>query len=1224
MVQYIRRKIGGASGDKCDVSWSELESRPCLAYALPHAAMNRRRRLFAFSFAIVRPTARLFVHATLAALLAAAWTHSVNAQASGGGLAMPRNEAREKTLLDQVTVPSGFKATLFAAPPIAMYPVCLTATVEGVVFVCVDPNLSLTATKGRGKVVRLVDDNHDGAADRYSVFAEMDSPRGLAYDGSTLYVMHPPNLSAYRDTTGDGVADMSETIVSGLGFGLDFRGADHTTNGITLGIDGFLYIAVGDYGYRKAVGKDGTTISHRGGGVVRVRTDGTGLELYAEGTRNIYDLAVDPFLNVFTRDNTNDGDGWDIRLHYLPMGAHLGYPMYYKNFAIEQMQSLADYGNGSGTGGLWVHDPGFPKDYGNNLYTADWLLNQVTRHPLTAKGASFDVKQEDFVKVPHPADMAMDGQSNMFIASLYGGNYTYEGDTVGYVVRVSPANAVFKPRALIASLSDVALRTWLVDANAEYRLRAQREILRRGSKAPVVSALQALVLNKREPAYARVAAMFTLAQLVGAQSHTTLRAATNDPAVKAWALRAMVDNKARLTGVNSAQFVQALKDSSARVQVAALSALARLNAKDAAPAIVPLTGSRDATVAHIAVNALVSMVGSEAALAALDGTSPPIRAGALRALERMHDVRTVRTLIAHAAPRNAAGALEIKHDVIVALARLFHRESDWNGEWWGTRPSFIGPYFAPAKWEMSDEIGDVLLNAMSVTSAIGGTAQASLIAEFVKNRVLPAGTTASLFAGPSGTQVMRALVGFSTVPASAMRTIATLSARDAQAYAAVAQLLAARANYVEGALPLLTDAALKATLSDSLRAQLIDLIATLPGRPGLEATTGVLSKVNPAITPAGTPATPLEISWRRFVGDRRRLQELDYFVDLSRSADSSARTLAFAVLLQSVRGARTAPAVNEKVQPVLTSAWTSRAAASDLVRAVSIMRLEAAYGPQLEAFRARAGLPNGASALNWQPLFNGRDLKDWDIKFTNHALGENFRNTFRVENGLLAVRYDQWPDFNGEFGHIFYKQPFSHYMVAVEYRFTGEQVAGAGSGLSWAVRNNGIMVHSQSAASMGLKQDFPISLEVQLLGGMSKGTRTTANLCTPGTHIVMSDKLVTTHCINSSSVTFNGDGWVRVEAMVLGDSILKHIVNGDTVLTYSKPQMGGGSANNTNPGELVNGKMLTEGFITLQAESAPVEFRKVELVNLKGCTNPADANYKAYFVKSDPAACRKR
>lgn len=1178
---------------------------------------------------VSRPAALV---AALSIAFAASLTSQVSAQASATLPTIPRNETRERMLLEQVSVADGFKATLFAGPPIAMYPVCLTATVEGTVFACVDPNLSLTAAKGKGKVVRLVDDNHDGTADRYSVFAEMDSPRGLAYDGRTLYVMHPPNLTAYRDTTGDGVADVSEDIVTGLGFGLEFRGADHTTNGITLGIDGYIYIAVGDYGYRKAVGKDGTTISHRGGGVVRVRTDGTGLEMYAEGTRNIYDLAVDPFLNVYTRDNTNDGDGWDIRLHYLPMGSHMGYPMYYKNFASEHMQSLADYGNGSGTGGLWVHDPGFPKGYENNLYTADWLLNQITRHPLTPKGASFEAKQDKLVAVPHPADMAMDGQSNMFIASLYGGDYTYSGDTVGYIVRVSAANAVYKPIASVSSMSDVALRTWLVNANAEYRLRAQREILRRGSKAPVVAALKALVLNKRETSYARVAAMFTLSQLVGAQSHVTLRSAALDPAVREWAIRALVDNRSQLAGMNTAMFVSALKDADLRVQVAALNALVRLDAKSAADAIVPLTGSSDATVAHIAVNALVSLGGSDAAIKALDGTTPAIRAGALRALERMHTVATVRQLMPRATNRTTtaagASAFRLNSDVAFALARLYHRESAWNGDWWGTRPFFLGPYFAAEEWEATPEIREVLLNTLSIAAGVGGASLDTVLGEFVRNRVLPRGSTAALFSGAEYAEAANALVGYATVSPNSLPALTRISARNPTMYAAVARLFAVETLLPAGSLPLVRDAALNASLSDSLRAGLVTLITTMPGRPGLEASSDVLARNTPSITPTGTPATPLEAAWRRFVGDRRRSQEIDYFADLTRSADSSSRTLGFAVLLQLVRGGRAPAAINDRVQPILTSAWASQNAARDLVRAVSIMRLESAYTTQLEAFRARSGsganASNAGSAYVWQQMFNGKDLKDWDIKFTNHPLGENFRNTFRVENGLLKMNYDAWPDFNGEFGHLFYKQPFSHYIVAAEYRFVGEQVKGAGNGLSWAIRNNGIMVHSQSAASMGLKQDFPISLEVQLLGGLSKGTRTTGNLCTPGTDIVIGTQRVTTHCINSNSITYDGDVWVRTEVLVLGDSVLKHIVNGDTVLTYSKPQMGGGNASNTSPGVLVNGKPLTEGFISLQAESAPVEFRKVEIVNLKGCMNPKDANYKPYFVKSDPAACKSR
>jgi hypothetical protein len=265
---------------------------------------------------------------------------------------------------------------------------------------------------------------------------------------------------------------------------------------------------------------------------------------------------------------------------------------------------------------------------------------------------------------------------------------------------------------------------------------------------------------------------------------------------------------------------------------------------------------------------------------------------------------------------------------------------------------------------------------------------------------------------------------------------------------------------------------------------------------------------------------------------------------------------------------------------------------------------------------------SSAPHSDWVQMFNGRDLSNWDIKFAKHELGDNFNNTFRVEDGLMKVRYDKWTAWNGEFGHIFYKQPYSYYLVAAEYRFVGGQVIGAGAPLAWATRNNGIMVMGQSAESMGLNQDFPISLEVQLLGGLGKGARSTANLCTPGTNVHFGDSLITRHCTSSTSKTYDGDQWVRVEALVLGDSIIKHIANGDTVLVYRKPEMGGGSASNTKPGVLVNGKPITEGSISLQAETAEIDFRKVEILNLKGCMDPKASNYKPYYIKSDPAACR--
>lgn len=236
----------------------------------------------------------------------------------------------------------------------------------------------------------------------------------------------------------------------------------------------------------------------------------------------------------------------------------------------------------------------------------------------------------------------------------------------------------------------------------------------------------------------------------------------------------------------------------------------------------------------------------------------------------------------------------------------------------------------------------------------------------------------------------------------------------------------------------------------------------------------------------------------------------------------------------------------------------------------------------------------------WIQLFNGKDLKDWDIKISGYPLNENYGNTFRVENGVLQVGYEQYPTFAEKYGHIFHKQKFSSYLLAVEYRFTGNQATG---GPDWAFRNSGIMLHSQSAASMGKDQDFPISIEVQFLGGNGKDERSTLNLCTPGTNVVMNGELFTPHCTNSSSKTYHSDQWVRAEVLVLGDSLIRHIVEGDTVLSYTKPQIGGGNVIHYDPAVKVDGKLLTEGYIALQSESHPVEFRKVELFNLEKYTN---------------------
>lgn len=247
------------------------------------------------------------------------------------------------------------------------------------------------------------------------------------------------------------------------------------------------------------------------------------------------------------------------------------------------------------------------------------------------------------------------------------------------------------------------------------------------------------------------------------------------------------------------------------------------------------------------------------------------------------------------------------------------------------------------------------------------------------------------------------------------------------------------------------------------------------------------------------------------------------------------------------------------------------------------------------AFALLCSIGNAQSSKGWTKLFNGKDLKDWDIKITGHQLNDNNGNTFSVKDGYLTVNYDNYKAFDEQYGHIFHKRKFSAYLLVMEYRFIGEQVKG---GPGWATRNSGAMLHGQSAASMGKDQDFPISLECQLLGGLGRGKRSTANLCTPGTNVVMDNKLITAHCIDSKSKTYDGDQWVRAEVLVIGDSVIKHIVEKDTVLVYYKPQVGGGNVSNADPALRKEGRLLSEGYISLQSESHPVQFRKVDLFDL--------------------------
>src|SRR5262245_59602801 len=506
------------------------------------------------------------------------------------GRAAPSQPIDDRTFRDVVKIPEGFEATLFAAPPKVAYPVALAATPTGELFVAVDEQGSIGRTPGGGKVLRCVDRDGDGKVDEVTEFAKMDHPRGLIYVDGSLWVLHASTLSVYHDG-GNGVADLAEVLVTGLTSDMvNQRGGDHATNGIRLGLDGWIYIAVGDYGCPEARGKDGSKITMRGG-IVRVRPDGTDLEIFASGLRNPFDIGMDPFMNLFTRDNDdNRAGGWDIRVSHLMQGAYYGYSQHYANFPEEIMPPLGQFGGGSGAGTIFLQDERWPEKYRNVLFTGDWGRSEVYRHELSRSGPTFDLKQEVFLTFPRPTGIDIDGSGRLYVASWRGGEAsTYVGPNVGFVARVIPRGLKPAPFPDLKQADLAGLVRLLSGPNAVARLHGQREILRRGRGAEATEALLRLASDAGAPPEGRVAAVFTLKQLDGKDSHPALLKLAGDPVVREFALRALTDRTRELKGLDPRPFVAALADGSPRVRAQALISLARLGDVSAARSILPLT-----------------------------------------------------------------------------------------------------------------------------------------------------------------------------------------------------------------------------------------------------------------------------------------------------------------------------------------------------------------------------------------------------------------------------------------------------------------------------------------------------------------------------------------------------------------------------------------------------------------------------------------------------------
>ena len=814
-------------------------------------------------------------------------------------------------ILKKITCPPQFNATVFASPPQLAYPIFISAAPDGTLFVGCDENGSLDRKTGRGKIMMCRDTDGDGVADKFTTFAMVDSPRGVTWDASTrtLYVMHPPNLTAYHDDNNTGVANRQEDLVTGLGFSLDFRGADHTTNGCRLAIDGWIYIAVGDYGAVKATGKDGRTLAMRGGGIVRVRPDGSGMERVVWNTRNLLSVAISPTLELFTRDNTNDGDDWNDRLSFNPFGAQMGYPTLFRNFSDEIIPTMIDFGGGSPVGSIFIDEPNLPKEWSYGFYSVEWGRNEIDLHPLTPDGAAWKAGTKQFMKMTHATDLDVDGSGHLYAASWDGATFTYNGPNVGYIIRLTPKDA--KPGQVpdLKKLDEAKLVELVGGSSAVWRQAAQRELLLRGAKPGVAEGLQKIV-EKNDNIGARVAAIFTLKQLLGAKSHPALMELLKHDEVREYALKALADDQRLALEVPAKPFVDALTDKNPRVRLQAVTGLGHLGKSEAAQAMLPLTADSDYTVAHIAVQALRWLDASDVCLAALDSSDGKIQAGALRVLQALYKPVVINGLL----KRLPASTGTLRIGIYKTLCRLDTKEAEYTDPkmWWGTRPDTSGPIYKPVRWEGSDKIEAALKNEL--TAAKDQDAQA-YVTTLMRTKV----------SFPGFTELMLAKAGRDT---------------------------ASRLDVIE---PLISP---KAPLSDELLKALSAIATNESEQPELRARSlrmlgGIAEKNLPVVMTAFIPLArseqqgALAAVWEEFTRNPKLAKNINDFAALARGKDAAARTLGSTFLVNLVTSTlHKDDKQKDQARKAINDLWKSSDQAASLLGVIG--RTHATqFGPQV-------------------------------------------------------------------------------------------------------------------------------------------------------------------------------------------------------------------------------------------------------------------------------------
>jgi putative heme-binding domain-containing protein len=801
-------------------------------------------------------------------------------------------------ILESVKAPSNFDVTVYAAPPDVSYVTCLTAAPIKDVFIGIDETGSLGHQANSGRVVRAVDSTGDGHADKFVTFATMDHPRGLIWDDGKLWVLHPPFLTLYTDN-GSGVAGPGKDLVTGVSTeGLvNGRGADHTTNGIRMGIDGWIYIAMGDFGMFHATTADGKPFQVHGGGIMRVRPDGTDLEIYSFGTRNIYDVSIDPFMNVFTRDNTNDGDNWNDRLAYDVPTGYYGYPSYFMHFPGEFIDCLADYGGGAPCGSIFLDEPNLPKGF----FTVEWGNSEIDHHPLTPDGANFKAGFEKFMTIPRGTDIDADGIGHLFVSSWANGGFSYSGPNVGFVARVTPKD--WKPTSFpdLHKASDEQLLGYLASPSGVLRQATQREILRRGDKPAFASGLEKLA-ESNELLQGRVAAIFTLQQLLGAKAYPVLVKLNGEDALREFALRALADKKGDST-IPIAPFLAGLKDSNPRVRVMAVWGLNRLGRTEGIDPLMPLLADSDPIVAHVAMQSLVALHAVDACLNAVTPSDPKLALGAVRVLQHFHEIPVAEGLMKKA---ETVQDPAIRGVVYGGLCRLYHEEAPWDGKWWGTRPDTRGPYYKPVDWDGTTRIGAALSNAFNKEK---GDAIRSLVYEVQRNGVDSTDISATVAKAAGGDPAIRDIV------------VDTLDNRRILTGEQVALLQRVAVSDQEAA---------------ATRVKAIRALKYGQGSRGAEA---AIVEALSAVLSSQHPEPQLRAELDEFVRETEHTQKIGVFEKLAASESPAKSELGYAVLIDLANSRLIKAEARETAQKAVEKAWANPKSTVSLLHAIGLTKM---------------------------------------------------------------------------------------------------------------------------------------------------------------------------------------------------------------------------------------------------------------------------------------------